>query len=649
MKNNLTIPFRLQGKLNDYFSTDGEISTAEGCILQSNAEGADCNGDDAGDEDEKTNETASGLIRSYSSHFPPSLVPAVDFRLKRSVLPGWHIHPDILPGREKEVTDTTPSEWGKRALETLIEFKSESARQNLFFASFLAISAWRLKSGRIILPSPPVLLIPNSETPLITATQPLTANTMEMKAAAAVCRLQYRVRIPEELRDFTSEIEGLELMVSRELTLFDRNGKPVNRRRCTSFNFSGSYDSESGEMKEKRVSADTFENAWHIPEPENYSALRELIDIQEFHSISHIPIEKLRSLSDFTDVEFNLGRLSDLRNMTGEVPQYSQLSLTEAEGSLIFSGRNNIWNIRLTPPPFKDISGEELPARWVFHPDPEAREFRYKDKEGSELSLKLRPHPRLYGSIYFGGLEVETDGGKAVTDGSLYPKPRDKPSAIMRSEKDDPNVFTDRLLLNPDVNRVIALCRAYRASGLVATTSPTAYAFTDAGVFLFRESEDGVFKDAGLICGYVLKDAESLKILPTGIEFITTENEKVTVSGTSVKTDGTSSAGATKDEGCVTVSGTGKEFRIITRPMKLNDTEDLKSVAEVAARGKFNPERIGVRIYGSLDLNDWELMAERKSGGSAGAGGMFARFFRIEIEGFLKENEEIYGLALRLQ
>lgn len=90
------------------------------------------------------------------------------------------------------------------------------------------ICALRLKGGERIMPSPTMLMIPNSESAPVAGSTDFSADEMRMSVAAAVCRLQWRVRIPDTLRDF-EEVTHVDILVSDEMPLSDRNqnGKAI--------------------------------------------------------------------------------------------------------------------------------------------------------------------------------------------------------------------------------------------------------------------------------------------------------------------------------------------------------------------------------------------------------------------------------------
>ncbi len=57
--------------------------------------------------------------------------PPVEFALKKSVLGGWHIHPDMLPSQIVEQGEPTGDGWGMKAAQLLDDFGREVTEAGL--------------------------------------------------------------------------------------------------------------------------------------------------------------------------------------------------------------------------------------------------------------------------------------------------------------------------------------------------------------------------------------------------------------------------------------------------------------------------------------------------------------------------------------
>ena len=201
------------------------------------------------------------------------------------------------------------------------------------------------------------------------------------------------------------------------------------------------------------------------------------------------------------------------------------------------------------------------------------------------------------------------------------------------------------------VGRIITLVRAFRSSGLVATTAPTVYAFTTDGVFLLKEMEDATFRDAGLVCGYVPKDAGAVESLGRGVRFTTASGEVVTIEGTSVKLGNVTdrlSGGSAIGTIAYKAIDTAKECRLVTRPLKFGDSSRCKWVWGVEADGDYDRSRMMMTVWGSVNLRDWYWIGSGR-GGAIGLYGAGSRYWRVEMRLMLNPGDNIQGLRCSLR
>lgn len=671
----LSIPFRRITSLNDTTCHDGEIAAANGVEISDSSSIPTIdnenpgNGSNNGNPSVDNENTGNGSNTEYPSYgnsftfekdYSPSLPPAPDiqFSLLKTTLPGWHIHCDILPAMTVESDVKTSSAWGDKAMETLAVFRQSAMETNLFTEPFLVMAAWRTIDGHHLMPTPPVLMIPNSGPLMVAGSVDFAIQSMEMKIVAAVCRLQYKLRRDERLREWSDRLTHLDILMSKPLSLFNPKGIMGIARQKVSDCFTHSTHPDSGEAGEQPVSVDRYPQTWIAPLSSGYSLMTDLISIGGFHIVSEIPFAKLMDMKEFGDVEFNRGNIVDVLAGKEIQPDFSQLSKVTAKGKTEFSGRSTLFDLTLSTPAYESLEKScalvsdynTYSPRWIFHPDPDATEFCFTSPSGQRLSIPLSKHPSLYGSYFYGGLASVCLSPGATDSISNGIKTKNIPSAVWRSVKGNGLVLTDKLLMKLDVGRVIAVCRAFRASGLVATTAPTAYAFTDEGVFLIKEQDDGTFRDAGLITGYILKDIDSLILLPNGVKFTTSGNQTVSIVGTSIKnlSGETSSSTSVAGGSPVTLLGTGSEACIETRPLKLNDPEGLKRIRKVTLRGVFQPKEVEMSLYGSRDLQKWFLIGKRKGGAEVAPPDSLFRFFKVGVKTVLQESDSLHALGVVL-
>ncbi|MDE5881211.1 MAG: hypothetical protein K2H60_05730, partial [Muribaculaceae bacterium] len=102
------------------------------------------------------------------NHLSSKLLPIVEFALKPDVVAGWHNHPDNSPTMVVDAPKNKDAEgWTTRAASILDKLLTDAIRQHLFIEPFFVLCALRLTDGSHILPSSPVLLIPNATAPTV--------------------------------------------------------------------------------------------------------------------------------------------------------------------------------------------------------------------------------------------------------------------------------------------------------------------------------------------------------------------------------------------------------------------------------------------------------------------------------------------------
>lgn len=684
----------------DYSCADGEIDRCEGLkVLSSVAVNPDGDGGAHGGEDGGGSSSGPGQD-SVSQIFPT--MPFVEFSLKRDVLPGWHSIPEMLPQKEVESGDSGSKGWGKRASELMETMIDEARDAGLHVEPFFALAALRLADGSHVSPSVPVLMVPNSEAPPVEGDADLSVGKMTMRVAAATCRLTCRITNCKEFSKWKGKVTHVDIFVSDPVALYDRKAEFVGCHRVQTANFTHSLDS-TGKNCERMVCDVVLGQAW-CPRPVASSSLGlQLSAIREFRHVAEVAIEDVIGCQDSEGFAVeDIGRFQ----LTADayVPDYMMLRDVQARGMTEFSGRVSLYDLTMTvaavPParcmaaPFSGVAdaaeriaaeveirrggetlrsvrslgekieiGEDCFPRWLFFPDEDAICMRIVSGSAAYV-VPLRRHPSLRGAYWWCGgfgkatlaeMGVRISGTVLPADApeSLFRDVYRMPSAVWCSLKGNDMAFPDALFMPLDVGRIIYLCRAFRSSGLVATTSPTAYAFTSDGVFLLKEMDDGTLRDAGLICDYVLSDPSTVRREGRVLEFVETGGETVRIEGTSVKTlsgnggaSGSSSSSSAGRSVVVCGEGDGVDGYFVTRPIKLGDGEKLKRIFALEPRGTCAGSKLRLTAYGSADLRRWRPLASRR-GSIRGLWGPRIRFVKVRVEGRLSAADTVEALVFR--
>lgn len=227
---NYEIPFQSISALSDFSCPDGEIGHTS-LVINDNA----------------------------SQPLPP---PDIEFALVRTTLKGWHIHPDNYPSKTLSASEPSMEYWSLLGAQLLRQFTAEADQQGLFVAPFYVLAAWKSYQGEFLASSEPFLLIPNSDIPLVSTEGDINAAELELRIAAAVCSLYFRLKAPEYLRDWVGKIKSLQILVSSPLHIYNASKAFLPSRRVTTDNFCRSLDIASGEIADRRICTETLSLAW---------------------------------------------------------------------------------------------------------------------------------------------------------------------------------------------------------------------------------------------------------------------------------------------------------------------------------------------------------------------------------------------------
>ena len=86
---------------------------------------------------------------------------------------------------------------------------------------------------------------------------------------------------------------------------------------------------------------------------------------------------------------------------------------------------------------------------------------------------------------------------------------------------------------------------------------------------------------------------------------------------------------------------------LVTRPLKLDAADVLKTVDTIIQRGNFRKGHVQSVVYGSRDLYNWSLVWSSKDHFLRGFRGTPYKYFRIALLCNLAEDESIYGATVQ--
>ena len=85
----------------------------------------------------------------------------------------------------------------------------------------------------------------------------------------------------------------------------------------------------------------------------------------------------------------------------------------------------------------------------------------------------------------------------------------------------------------------------------------------------------------------------------------------------------------------------------VTRPLKLETPDVLKTMDTVIQRGHFQKGHVQSVLYGSRDLFNWHLIWSSKDHYLRGFRGTPYKYFRIACVAALSDDESIFGASLQ--
>lgn len=86
----------------------------------------------------------------------------------------------------------------------------------------------------------------------------------------------------------------------------------------------------------------------------------------------------------------------------------------------------------------------------------------------------------------------------------------------------------------------------------------------------------------------------------------------------------------------------------VTRPLKLDAPDILKTISEALIRGHFHKNHVAVALYGSRDLSSWHLIWSSSNHRLRGFSGSPYKYFRFAIYASLYADESISGISLNV-
>lgn len=85
---------------------------------------------------------------------------------------------------------------------------------------------------------------------------------------------------------------------------------------------------------------------------------------------------------------------------------------------------------------------------------------------------------------------------------------------------------------------------------------------------------------------------------------------------------------------------------LVTRPLKLDHVDVLKTIDQLYQRGRMRPGSVGQILYGSNNLIDWYRIWDSNNARMRSFAGTPYKFFRVVVMTRLQENERLFGCSV---
>ena len=606
--------------------------------------------------------------------FPANPYPKLEavFSLRRVGLPPYSPSGSDFPALKTAVKatlddDEKPREAGK-ALSAVL---ADAGLAGLHTRPFLAYAAWRLDDGSHVMPTPPVLLLPNAGNILMRVLEGEASGdsrTIIFTPLIALCELG--VSIPALAPTIPGDVRAIDIFISDPLPYADTENPPSGP---VTFNASATFSlSALSWGGDTRTHPDADRERGYLfpalPPSDNLSRLL----AASFHHVASLPLSAVGG--GFMPAQAARGACA--------VPDYLCHAVLKPEGCCKVGNRLAAWGGSVSYP----AAHMSMPAAppFLFHPDPgcDAVALECGDT-GKTLRYPLRRHPSLHGSYYFGGFAAS-----APTEewSGVIPVARrvSAPGMLAMSRSGRQTVFeasmTDFRLL-PEIR---GASEAHKISTMSGYGGRMLYCLTAEGVYLAGIAEGGPWRVLGMLggqrCSGVMAEMENgVAFVASGGIYMAQPTRIVCISDALAGVvgdgkwhgwldtvrlgydyghrrliavgedgDGGRSAYAWMSGGAVwmplrrQVEGEVSVATFVTRPLKLGDGGERKRVVSI---GVYGGEVAGWRLEGSDNLTYWEEEASG-AGYVEGLCGMPRRFWRVSAT--LRTPVTPAGLFLRI-
>lgn len=523
---------------------------------------------------------------------PPKLpLAAVSFRLKKASLPEHNSSASSFPQYNlsftvKETEVLGVAEWlagdihgfkggisedlrrqvSKQVMNTLNRYFTEAAGEGCFTSPFFAVVAYRLTDGSHAFAGSPVLMIPSSLQPLMRINS-WTVSENELVTNVSIinrpCRLQINVGNFDGDNLALKDVERVEILVSRQATLYDSGGECGGIRNYQPGGIS--HTDKEEKLLQSRC------RGWDIPGYPEERIAASTVRQNDFYMAASFTLDEIlsqRTKGGFVDIATGAFSLHEIYASTPVRADYS--AIREMKGDAYrFNNRVYVCSPELTlPAPFpaalsqpytESVSGEMISCgiscsvrkkrkdtsqesilsavsggdylttdlnsiskesvfpRFLFYPDCEAVEMKI-ELEGETYRLPMTRSDNLDGSYYFRGFGDNIPEPEDVTATEGEMKWREH-NALFISDGSTGHVFPAPNVIHFD-SEVMGTALSMRAMSTGQLGEFPLYCFTRGGIWLLRQSVTGVCSAVQMISRDAIDSSNRLVSTETGCAYV---------------------------------------------------------------------------------------------------------------------------------
>ena len=473
----------------------------------------------------------------------------------------------------EELSESNKNALNNKVFAHVNTFISGEAEKGNFTSSFFVRWAYTML-GKTYMASPPVLMRVNEGFfPLVRYM--LNSNKelsfyMEAYTAKLIC--SFGTNVVSTLEDWKDIITGIEIYVSKPISMYDQNGEVKELSRKSSDTISYSVmdlpieidGTDEGIYAKRKLSTGAGYLTGFHKDKESY--YKQFVNSSLFYMIRRFNFEDINSWNYVLNGSLdNIETLPQLPNSG-----FQEFDSYIPEGMFVYNGRLNMYGVKEKKYPFPignlvqytngfDVdgsetmktyqwkirfvksSGEQLEITsekssyfyedptYLFYPDSNIDKVIVERNDGTTAewaTLPMNSHPYLQGSYWFNnfeGLSWSKTGTKLEPTESVV----NEPNKIYTSDVNNPFIFPLEGINSVGTGDIIGLSTVTQALSQGQFGQFPLYVFSTSGIWAMEVNEEGLYSSVHPISRDVCNNKRSITQIDTAIIFSTDNGLKL--------------------------------------------------------------------------------------------------------------------------